>query len=251
MAKSRRRKSRSKRRKQEAKYLPWIVGAIVLAVVFGILWNRAFFGLFARKIEARGFEALAGTTGTSYDGGETTRAYPDPSGSGGRRKLLPALGDEDAPVVVMEFSDIYCGHCKTYNQTSLEGIIQDYVATGKVRYVDHYFGFAQAVSDGTVLAEMCAAEQGKYFEFKHVLFGTVSTAGVNIDKAVREAELDVRVFNTCRRSEKYKPAMEEIVFIDNRGVGVTPTFFINDQKVEGNRPEEIRRLIDAALAVVE
>ena len=253
MTKSRRKKtrSRSKRRKQETKLIPWIVGAAVVIIIVGVLWNRSFFGLFSTKVEARGFEEFMGITGTSYDAGETTYAYPDPAGSGDRRKWLPALGSEDAPVIVMEFSDIYCGHCRTFHLTSLEGILKDYVAEGKVRYVDHYFGFAQTVADGTVEAEMCAAEQGKYFEFKHALFQRVSVSGLNIDQAIRDAALDVRTFNTCRNNQKYQQAQGEIVFVDNMGVNATPTFFVNGTRVEGNRPEELRRLIEEALKVTE
>lgn len=248
---AKRRKSLAKRRKQEARLIPWIVGTIVLVVIGGVLWNRSFFGLFSPKVEGRGFEELFGVTGTPYDAGETSYVYPNPAGNKDKRKWLPALGAEDAPVVVMEFSDIYCGHCRAFHMTSLEGILKDYVATGEVRYVDHYFGFPQTVADGVVEAEMCAAEQGRYFEFKHALFQRVSASGVNIDQAVHDAALDVRTFKTCRSSGKYRQAQGEIVFVDNMDVNATPTFFVNGTKIEGNRPEELRRLIDEALKATQ
>jgi hypothetical protein len=243
-------RSRSKRRRQQEKWVPWIIGAAVLVIVVGVLWNQSWFA-FASGEEPRDQEALFDITGNSYDSGQTLAAYPDPGQLGIGRQWLPALGADDAPVVVIEFSDIYCGHCRTYNLTSLEGILQDYVATGKVRYVDHYFGFATTVNEGLVDAMMCAAEQGRYFEFKHALFENVGTGSVNVNQAVRDAKLDSRAFGTCRRDGRYDAAVQESIFVNNMGVTGTPTFFVNGQEVVGNRPDEIRQRIDAELAALQ
>ena len=240
-------RSRAKRRKQQEKWIPWIIGVVVLVLVAGVIWNQSWF-VFAPGGEPRDHEVLFGITGSSYDAGQTLAAYPDPGEKGTGQQWLPALGAEDAPVVVVEFSDIYCGHCRTFNLTSLEGILQDYVATGKVRYVDHYFGFATAVNEGLVDDMMCAAEQGRYFEFKHALFENAGSSGVNVDQAVRDAELDPSAFKACRRDGRYDAAVQESVFVNNMGVTGTPTFFVNGQEVVGNRPDEIRQRIDAALA---
>jgi protein-disulfide isomerase len=185
--------------------------------------------------------------GSSYDAGATKYVYPDPGQKGDGHKWLPALGAEGAPVVVIEFSDIFCGHCRMYNLNSLEGILNDYVAKGKVRYVDHYFGFDQAVQAGVAEAEMCAAEQGRYFEFKHALFQTVEAGAFDLSRGAQMAGLDMKQFNTCRNDQRYLPASREMVSVDNMGVNATPTFFVNGQKVEGNKPDEIRRMIDEAL----
>jgi protein-disulfide isomerase len=193
-------------------------------------------------------EWFASVTGLSFDAGETSYDYPDPAGLGSGRQWLPALGDVDAPVVVMEFSDVFCGHCRDYSLDNLAGILEDYVATGDVRYVDHFFGFGQTLREGVVMAEMCAAEQGRYFEYKHALFQTVEAGAFDLDRAALVAGMDMNAFRTCREEERYSEAMQEMVFVDNRGVNATPTFFINDQMVSGNRPDEIRRLIEAELA---
>jgi protein-disulfide isomerase len=190
-----------------------------------------------------------GVRGTSYNNGETQFTYPNPAQpEDGNVQWLPALGEEDAPVVVMEFSDIYCGHCRTFHFESLGGILEDYVAQGDVRYVDHYFGFAQSMTRGVVEAEMCAAEQGRYFEFKHALFQTLELGDINIQRAAQLSDVDMQAFNTCLRDQRYKAAAQEMAFVDNREVRGTPTFFVNGQKVEGNAPDQIRQLIESALA---
>ena len=136
--------------------------------------------------------------------------YPNPADFAEGRKWLPALGDEDAPVVVMEFSDIYCGHCRDFNLDALPGILEDYVASGKVRWTDHFFGFNRTLQEGTVLALMCAAEQGRYFEFKHTLFQSLEVGSMDADRAARVAGLDEsparsvcsETIDTCRQSRR-------------------------------------------------
>ena len=125
--------------------------------------------------------------------------------------------------------------------------MQEYVATGKVRYVDYYFGFPQSISAGAVEAMMCAAEQGKYFAFKTALFSTVAEGELDIVTAARGVGLHLNAFDTCRRIRRYQDTVPEIALTDNMGVTATPTFFVNWQEVRGNRPDEIRQLIEAAL----
>jgi protein-disulfide isomerase len=196
----------------------------------------------------RSTEWFEGVTGLSYNDGATDFTYPDPAALGEGQQWLPALGEPDAPIVMIEFSDIFCGHCREYSLYNLPGIIEDYVATGKVRYVDHYFGFAQTVQEGVVHAEMCAAEQGRYFEFKHALFQTVEAGNFNLERAARVADLDMSGFRTCQDDQRYVNAVQEMVFEDNYGVRATPTFFINGEEIAGNVPDQIRDKLDALLA---
>jgi len=196
----------------------------------------------------RDFEWLSGVTGVSYDAGETAYPYPNPADFAEGRKWLPALGDEDAPVVVMEFSDIYCGHCRDFNLDALPGILEDYVASGKVRWTDHFFGFNRTLQEGTVLALMCAAEQGRYFEFKHTLFQSLEVGSMDADRAARVAGLDESQLEACVGDDRYLPAIQEMLFEDNRGVDATPTFFVNGRMVSGNVPGEVRAAIEDALA---
>ena len=238
--------AKRKQRKQLARWLPLaLVG--VLAVTVGIVIGRGFTAPKSPGNGPRAEEWLAGVSGRSYDNGATQHTYPDPGGRGPGRQWLPALGRDDAPVLVVEYSDIFCSHCRAFNLLSLPGILEAYVATGQVRYVSAFFGFANAVQQGSVSAEMCAAEQGRYFEFRHALFQTIEVGGYNIERAAGIAGLEMGAFSECRAEQRYNPALQEIVFVNNQGVDATPTFFINGEEVSGNRPERIKELIELAL----
>ena len=193
-------------------------------------------------------EWLSGISGYSYDAGETDYVYPSPAGSGLVRKCLPALGEADAPVVIIEFSDILCSHCRNYNLNALPEILDEYVATGKARYVDHFYGFARSLEEGAALSTLCAAEQGRYFEYKHALFQSLELGTYNVGRAARVAGIDEDQFEACVQDQRYLDALQEMVFVDNSGVSATPTFLVNGTMISGNDPEGIRRLIDEALA---
>ncbi len=240
-------KTGSKKRKAQTQWLKWGIGGAVVFVVGMLIWTAVARTGGPPAAAVRAYEEYAGITGTSYDAGSTTQQYPDPGKKGKGVQWLPALGAEDAPVVVIEFSDIYCSHCRVYHQTAFDALLQEYVATGKARYVDYYFGFAQSIGDGAVEALMCAAEQGKYFAFKTALFATVAEGALDMTTAARGAGLHLSAFDTCRRTRRYQETVPEIALTDNMGVTATPTFFVNGEEVKGNRPDEIRRLIEAAL----
>ncbi|MBN2007360.1 MAG: peptidylprolyl isomerase [Anaerolineae bacterium] len=183
--------------------------------------------------------------GLPYNEGSADVAYAGPS-TGVR--WLPALGSEDAPVTVIEFSEIGCGHCQTFNQNELANLLADYVATGKVRYVGYYMAWNRpewSASKEYLEAAMCAAEQGLYFAFEHAVFKNGAT---DLDLSAKETKVDMDAFRACREDDRYQPAVLDVVehastFWEITG---TPTFYVNDQQVLG--ATGLRAAIDAALA---
>ena len=190
-------------------------------------------------------QLFAQLQGDPYDGGETSVAYPNaPSG----KRLFPALGKADAPVTVIEFSEILCGHCRDFNLHSLEGILKDYVATGKVRYVGHYMAFNRKESQNYLAAAMCAAEQGKYFEFEHAVYQGLEQGTFDFTPSAKSAGLDIGAFQQCVDAGRYKDAVQDAsqdAF--DQGINATPSFLINGQLVQGNLPNKIRQAIEQAL----
>jgi cyclophilin family peptidyl-prolyl cis-trans isomerase len=184
-------------------------------------------------------EAFAGLTGMPYNVGETEVIYPGPVPG---VRWLPALGEEDAPVTVIEFSSASCGHCANFNLNTLDDLLKDYVATGDVRYVSHFIG-----GQSSLTGELCAAEQGKYFAYERAVFQRQSVDAIE--------GLDVAAFNACKEEKRYQEAaVEASRHASNMGVSGTPSFIIrtesDEQMVVGNRPDEVRRVIDEALSAV-
>lgn len=191
-------------------------------------------------------ETYLGLAGMPYDDGVTQAQYPGPAGT----RWFPALGPEDAEVTVLEFSEILCGHCQNFNQNSLHGILEDYVATGKVRYVGHFLAFNRPESQEYLAAAMCAAEQGRYFAYEHTVYASIAQQEFDLDVAAKQVEgLDYEQFAACKEEGRYKnTVIDASMAASEKGLRATPTFLVNGQKLEGNDPGTLRRMIEEALS---
>ncbi len=154
----------------------------------------------------------------------------------------PVLGDPNAPVTIIEFSDYQCPFCRRFWQQTLPLIKQNFIDTGKVKlvYRDFPLNFHQYAQKAAEAAE-CAGEQGKYWEYHDILFerqSEWSTQGVQKFKDyAAELGLDLEQFSSCLDSGKYAQEVQKD-YQDGVSYGVqgTPTFFINGVKIVGAQP---------------
>lgn len=81
------------------------------------------------------------------------------------------IGDANAPITVIEFSDYQCPFCQRFFQQTLPQIKENYINTGKVKlvYRDLPLSIHQHAQKAAEAAQ-CAGEQGKYFEYHDFLF---------------------------------------------------------------------------------
>lgn len=98
------------------------------------------------------------------------------------------LGDENAPITIVVFSDYFCGHCQTYKST-VDRIITDYVNTGKARLEHRILGNLGADSIRYAQLTECATAQGdasSAWEAMDLLFNYAATRRLNSSDAGRE-----------------------------------------------------------------
>ncbi len=165
---------------------------------------------------------------------------------------LPYLGSTDAPVVLTEFTDFICSHCQMYNLQTEDGILQDYVATGQVQYVLHYYSSGSPLSLQAIDAAMCAADQGLYFQFQRAFFENPATTREDFIARAREVGLDIGQFTACWDASQHRnELLNHIQTARKMGVTATPTFKVNDQFVIGHRPDLIRQTIESELEVAQ
>src|SRR3989344_3594718 len=76
----------------------------------------------------------------------------------------PALGKENAPVTIVEFSDFQCPFCSRFRTETFDQIKSQYIDTGKVRFVYRDFPLTSIHPQAQKAAEAseCADEQGKF-----------------------------------------------------------------------------------------
>ena len=171
-------------------------------------------------------------------------------------EILPekSIGDADAPVTIVEYSSLTCGHCGTFHKEILPKIKETYVDAGKVRLVYRDFPIGQLA----LLAAMvphCAGEE-RYFGFLEVLFRSqdlwarAQNPLAELQRVARQGGMSDKEFESCLNNEELYKAIRERAGDDEvrYGVRATPTFRINNKKVTGALPfEEFQEAIEAAL----
>ena len=151
-----------------------------------------------------------------------------------------AKGSPDAPVTIVEISDYGCSHCRDFNLETA-GLIEDlYVTPGEVQWVVMPFALSSNTLPASTAA-MCAGDQGRFFEYHRRLFeiqgGPSAFTPAGLVQVADDLGLDSEAFTACLEGGVYDAAVQENIRAANAlGVNSTPTFFVNGEKLEGNRP---------------
>lgn len=147
------------------------------------------------------------------------------------------LGDENAPVKVVEFFSMTCSHCGAFHRETWPEVKTNLVETGKVLFELHPFPL-----DGLALRAhvMCRLLSNKaYFAMTEILLKEQSKWIRADDPLValmnygRQAGISEEKFNAVMRN---RPVLEAVVdmrqqAMDDWNVSSTPSFVINDDKV--------------------
>lgn len=173
------------------------------------------------------------------------------------------LGEPDAPVQVLVFSDFTCPACRAFNQGVEPSLKSELVAEGKVRYTyydfvldvqatgAHRWGFLAA------RAARCSNEQDKFWEFHDVLFAqqpTWSAIGSPPVDSFLEYGTAVGIepvaFEACIRSDQFAERVSANRMLgDNLGVRGTPTVYVAGRVLDQwSSYEALKAAVEAELA---
>ena len=163
----------------------------------------------------------------------------------------PFLGDEDAPVTIIEFSDFECPFCARWYIDTKSQIDEQYIKMGKVKLVYmHYPLSFHPQAEPAALASECAYEQGKFWEFHDLIFENQRViSDANYKKWAADLGLDQAQFDDCYDSKKYQADVQDDFNKGQRaGVRGTPGFFVNGRLVSGAQPFSVfQQAIEAEL----
>ncbi len=151
----------------------------------------------------------------------------------------PYLGAEDAPVVIVEFSDFFCSYCKRHFDQTFAPLLENYGEY--IRYVYRDFARLTEESAPAAAAAQCAFEQEKFWEFRADFFNNQGTLGRDFYLETAEKhELDMEQYTDCLDEGRYISEVE-LDGLDGQleGVRGTPGFFINGQILSGAQPYSI------------
>ncbi len=172
------------------------------------------------------------------------------------------LGDPDAPVRIEEFSDFQCPACAQFHDLTLEQIIDTYVSTGQVYFVYRNLPIldrsGSTESHDAANAALCAAEQGRFWEYHDMLFANRIGEGAGSFTTARLEAMGEKIgldpsFNECIANIDFA---EDVILDRNAaleaGFNSTPSFLVDDQQLIGAQPfSAFVAAIESALAEVE
>ncbi|MDP3795232.1 MAG: DsbA family protein [bacterium] len=152
----------------------------------------------------------------------------------------PYLGNPDAKVVLIEFADFQCPFCGRFFSDALPQIKEQYVRTGKVKFVYRDFPLKSIHPDAVKAGEaaQCAHEQGKFWQYHDYLYEHQEALAVaDLKGAAAAIGLDQAMFDECLDSGKYNAEVNKD-YGDGVAAGVsgTPTTFVNGRPLVGAQP---------------
>lgn len=171
------------------------------------------------------------------------------------------LGNPNAKVVIVEYSDTECPFCKMFHPT-MQRIMSEYGKDGQVAWVYRHFPLPfHSKAPNEAMATECANKLGgntKFWEYLSKVFET--TQGNNqldpaeLPKIAKTVGLDEAAFSACLSSGEMKTIVDKDLASGTKaGVNGTPYSIILVNKkvvssVNGAQPyESVKAAIDQAL----
>lgn len=162
----------------------------------------------------------------------------------------PSLGPEDAPIVIVEFSDFQCPFCRRFHDETYQDLLNAY--PGQIRFVYRNLPLESIHPDAmpAAVASLCANDQNAYWDYHGKLFSSDVLGRETYIQYATDLNLDVEEFTACLDSGKHDAFIQQDMdFALNLGVQSTPTFFINGLAIVGAQPlSSFQQIIDMELA---
>ena len=164
------------------------------------------------------------------------------------------LGDDKAPVTIIEYASMTCPHCANFHATTYPELKKRYIDTGKVRFIFREFPLDQLAAAGFMLAR-CSAQDVKaavpglditkvaaqrYYAMIETLFAQQKDWVVQrplqpLLNIAKQAGFSEQSFNECLKNQTVLDGIKEVGDRGGKlGVNSTPTFFINGKKFSGS-----------------
>ncbi|AIM16020.1 DsbA family protein [Neobacillus sedimentimangrovi] len=216
-----------------SKFIFWVIGLIAVGIL-GLI----FLGNLSDKEEEK-----AGTKQVKID-------YSN----------QPFLGDESAPVSIIEFGDYKCPYCKDFAETAVPTIQKELIDTGKAKFYFMHDSFINVDSERSAkFAESVYQELGNemFWKFHDLLYKKQpeDTKYEKIDYFTEEflintlkeiasnEEIDkvVKNFKENKSKDLWEADMD---YVAKLGVTGTPALFVNGKRFEGKTIDDLKEMVE-------
>ena len=150
-----------------------------------------------------------------------------------------SIGNENAPVTIIEYASMTCPHCANFHKTTYPELKKKYIDTGKVRFIFREFPLDQLAAAAFMLAR-CGGKE-RYFPLIETLFEqqndwVVQRPLAPLQAISKQAGISEKAFNECLKNQQVLDGIEEVRQRASQKLNVqsTPTFFINGKLFRGS-----------------
>jgi protein-disulfide isomerase len=164
----------------------------------------------------------------------------------------PVLGNDNAQLTIVEFSDFQCPYCKRFRDQTFDQLKKQYIDTGKVKlvYRDFPLSSIHPMAQKAAEAGECADEQGKFWEYHDKIYENQQLLSIDsLKQWAKDLSLDTTKFNNCLDSEKYANEVKnDLNDATSSGGQGTPYFLVGNTQLSGAYPfDAFQQAIEAQL----
>lgn len=145
----------------------------------------------------------------------------------------PLLGNQNAPITLVEFGDYQCHFCNVFFHNTEKSILKNYVETGKVKMIFKDYTIIGPDSVNASHGAHCANDQGQFWEYHDILYNNWNgenngwASSDNLFRFAQDVGLDMEKWTDCMTNSKHS----EIILASNNdardlGLTGTPSFFV-------------------------
>lgn len=155
------------------------------------------------------------------------------------------LGNPEAPVTIVEFTDLQCPFCREFSIGAFPELKRTYIDTGKVRYISRDLPLTNLhpLAVAAARASRCAGAQQKFWEMRHaILVNNAQLTPAAFATFATDLRLDAAAFAACTsQPSAFDAAVQaDAAAATAASITGTPTFVIGRSKgtgVDGRRLE--------------
>ncbi|OGN63314.1 MAG: hypothetical protein A3E80_02255 [Chlamydiae bacterium RIFCSPHIGHO2_12_FULL_49_9] len=152
---------------------------------------------------------------------------------------FPSLGDKSAKVEIVLFEDFHCAHCREFTKEIFPEIENEYIKTGKARYVIVLLAFmdgSKPLANGAMAVFESTPE--RFFPFVNAIFRKMGEEPVVESDLFGIAEevggIDLNYLKSCIRNHCYYAQLDSALQWAKNVMGKnfgTPALYVNGVRV--------------------
>jgi protein-disulfide isomerase len=175
-------------------------------------------------------------------------AAPRTGAAAGTPAVLPdmTLGAPDAPLTIIEYASMTCGHCRHFAETTFPELKKNYIDTGKVHFIFREFPLDGLALRASMLARCAGSDANSpdaYFKVVDLLFkqqhiwARSQDPVAALSRVAKLTGVKQSTFEACMANRALAGQIVAVrqAGVDKYAVNATPTLIINGETYRGDR----------------